>query len=239
MNSPGLMVSIGQRAGRRVTALITAMEQPLGRAVGNILEVREAIDALHGRGPRDFQLLTEAVAAEMLLLGDPRLQRKMAEGNEKAALDLARRRCAEAIESGAAFAKFVEFVAAQGGDPDRVVDPGRLDIAPVALDATARRDGVIRALDARAVGLAVVALGGGRQRKGDVIDPRVGVVLQAKAGSRVRAGYPLFTVHAADEDAAQRAAAQIQEAYSFADNASEAPPPASREAPIVLERVTS
>ena len=147
-----------------------------------------------------------------------------------------------AISSGAAFAKFVEFVAAQGGEADCVVDQERLAAAPVTLDLPALQDGVVSALDARAIGLAVVALGGGRQQKGDAIDHRVGVVLAAKVGARVRAGDRLCTVHAADSDAATLAATQIQDAYTFTDlgsNSSGASPADSVELPIILERITS
>ena len=237
-----LMASIGRGAGRRVTALITAMEQPLGRAVGNILEVREAIETLHGNGPHDFQELTEAVSTEMLLLGDPQLRQERESKGEKAAVAIAKGRVENAISTGAAFAKFVEFVAAQGGEADCVVDQERLAAAPVTLDLPALQDGVVSALDARAIGLAVVALGGGRQQKGDAIDHRVGVVLAAKVGARVRAGDRLCTVHAADSDAATLAAAQIQDAYTFTDlgsNSSGASPADSVELPIILERITS
>ena len=252
-----LMVSIGRGAGRRVTALITAMEQPLGRAVGNSLEVREAIDALHGNGPQDFQELTQAVASEMLLLGDPQLRRERESRGEGAAVDMAGRRVKSAIDSGAALAKFVEFVAAQGGDAGCVVDPERLAAAPVTLDLVTEREGRVSGVDARAIGLAVVALGGGRQKKGDAIDHRVGVVLAAKMGARVHAGDRLCTVHAADKDAAQLAAAQIRDAYTFTDAPSstsdaaddpagngangslDAAPPDPLEASTVLERITS
>ena len=233
-----LMVSIGRGAGRRVTALITAMEQPLGRAVGNILEVREAIDTLHGNGPQDFQELTLAVAAEMLLLGDPRLQQIQDLRGEEAAMGQARHRVESAIDSGAAFAKFVEFVAAQGGDAAFVVEPERMAAAPITLDLLAERDGVISALDARTIGLAVVGLGGGRQKKEDAIDHRVGVTLSAKVGARVRTGELLCTVHAAVITGAQLAAAQIQDAYTFTDLPS-SKSAAVVEAPIILERFTS
>ena len=207
-----LMVSIGKGAGRRVTALVTAMDQPLGRAVGNILEVREAIDILKGGGPADFQQLTQEVASEMLLLGDPELQ-----GGETTATEEAGRRVQEAIDSGAPFGKFVEFVSAQGGDAAAVLNPEQLASAPVTLEVDAMRDGVVSGLDARAVGLAVVALGGGRQRKSDEIDHSVGIVLASKVGDRVSAGDRLFTVHAPEADAAGLAAERVLKAYSFAD----------------------
>ncbi len=236
-----LMVSIGRGAGRGVTALITAMEQPLGQAVGNILEVREAIDTLHGRGPQDFQDLTEAVAIEMLLLGDATLRRLQDASGKEAALAAAGDRVKRVIDSGGAFAKFVEFVVAQGGEEESVVEPERLAAAPVQLEVRAEREGVIRALDARAVGMAVVGLGGGRQKKGDAIDHRVGVVAAAKVGEQVGDGDLLLTVHAADGESAKIAAAQLRQAYTIAEDVggSAEGEPSSFGAPIVLERITS
>ena len=229
-----LMVSIGKGAGRRVTALVTAMDQPLGRAVGNILEVQEAIDTLQGGGPPDFQQLTQEVASEMLLLGEPEFPGEQEAAGAEAGREAARRSVQEAIDSGAAFDRFVQFVAAQGGDAAAVVSPERLARAPVTVEVEATRDGVVSGVDARAVGLAVVALGGGRQRKGDEIDPRVGIVLTSKVGDRVKDGDRLCTVHAADEDAAGLAAERVLKAYSFSDAVQEGP-----ERSIVLDRITS
>jgi len=212
-----LMVAIGSGAGRRVTALVTAMEQPLGRAIGNMLEVREAVETLQGGGPADFQELTQEVATEMLLLGDPELHREQEAAGEESGRRSARRRVQESIDSGAAFDKFVQFVAAQGGDAAAVVSPDRLDTAPAVFELESKRAGTVSRLDARAVGLAVAALGGGRQRKGDAIDHRVGVVLASKAGELVQAGDLLCTVHAAGADAARLAADRILDAYSFRD----------------------
>lgn len=248
-----LMVSIGRGAGRRVTALITAMDQPLGVAVGNNLEVREAIDTLRGGGPRDFQELTVAVATEMLLLGDPLLQQAQADDGDLAASRLARSRVKNAIDSGNAFAKFTEFVSAQGGDATTVKDPSRLEAAPVALDLHARQDGMISALDARSVGLAAVTLGGGRQKKEDAIDHRVGIVLKAKMGKRVKSGDCLCTIHAADRASAQLVADTLLAAYTISDLQSAFPdslhsssagnvdtgPAHAASPPTVLERITS
>ncbi len=233
-----LMVSIGSGAGRRVTALITAMEQPLGRAVGNILEVREAIDTLHGNGPQDFQELTQAVAAEMLLLGDPQLRKKRESAGYEVAADTARLRVRTAIDSGAAFAKFAEFVAAQGGHAAFVIDPERLPAAPVALDLAAERDGFVSAVDAREIGLSVVALGGGRQKKGDAIDRRVGVVLAAKVGAQIQTGDSLCTIHATDTPVAQFVASRIRDAYTFAEEPISVSESSCSFSPVILERVT-
>ncbi|MCB9158986.1 MAG: thymidine phosphorylase [Caldilineaceae bacterium] len=217
-----LMVEIGQRAGRRVTALVTQMAQPLGAAVGNALEVKEAIATLHGRGPADFQELVELVAGEMLRLGSA----------DTLTADDAHARIRDVIASGAALAKFREFVVAQGGDGAQVDDPARLPIAPVQLEVSAETAGFVRAIDARAVGLAVVELGGGRHKKTDAIDPAVGVVLHAKVGTALTAASPLFTVHAATADAAQRAADQIRAAYTVTVEPVEP-------LPILLDRIAS
>jgi pyrimidine-nucleoside phosphorylase len=197
-----LMAGIGRAAGRRVTALITQMDQPLGAAVGNALEVKEAIATLHGAGPADFQELAERVAAEMLTLG----------GSADASQTHAAIRAA--IRSGAALGKLRDFVAAQGGDPHQVDEPERLPAAPVVQPVAAPAAGSVARIDAREVGLVAVDLGGGRLKKGDPIDHRVGVVVRAKVGSKVEEGEPLCDVHAADEAAAARAAHRLQAAFA-------------------------
>ncbi len=166
-----LMVAIGTLAGRKVTALVTDMEQPLGNAVGNALEIKEAIDTLQGRGPTDFQELVEIVAGEMLQLAG-------VAANETDA----RLRVGEVIEDGSAYAKFRAFVAAQGGDTNLVDHPERLPAAPIQVTVPALISGYVHAIDAREIGLTVLGLGGGRHKKGDPIDPGVGVVLQVKIG---------------------------------------------------------
>lgn len=214
------MVAIGTLAGRKVTALITQMEQPLGLAVGNALEVQEAIATLHGRGPADFQELVEAVAGEMLLIAG-------------AADDLsdARHQVSAVIADGRAFARFRDFVASQGGDPALVEHPDRLPAAPVVVAVPAPVHGYVHALDARSVGLVAVDLGGGRLKKGDPIDPAVGVMLVAKVGSEVAAGESLCAVHAASRGAAEAVIPRLQAAYTIA------PPPVAP-LPIVLDRIT-
>jgi pyrimidine-nucleoside phosphorylase len=213
------MVAIGRLAGRKVTALITQMAQPLGLAVGNALEVQEAIATLHGQGPADFQELVEAVAGEMLLIAG-------------AADDLpaARAQVSGVIADGRAFAKFRAFVAAQGGDAALVDQPDRLPAAPVCVAVPAPASGYVHAIDARAVGLVTVDLGGGRLKKGDPVDPAVGVLLRAKVGAQVAAGETLCTVHAASEAAASVARTRLQAAYTIKDA------PAAALA-IVLDRV--
>jgi pyrimidine-nucleoside phosphorylase len=219
-----LMVAIGAGAGRQVTALITAMDQPLGRAVGHTLEVAEAIATLHGAGPQDFQELVERVAVEMILLGGEEDNQP----DQAAAVGQVRR----AIQSGRAFEKFRAFVTAQGGDPSQVDDPSTLPVAPVIVPVPAPYAGVVTRIDALEVGLTVVALGGGRQAKGDPIDHRVGVICQAKVGDRVGPGDPLWLVHAGDDESAQAAAKRLQAACTLEDRSIAAPP-------IILDRISS
>jgi pyrimidine-nucleoside phosphorylase len=210
-----LMVQIGRRLGRRMTALIGEMNQPLGLAVGNALEVIEAIDTLHNAGPQDFREHCVDVAGEMLLIAglapDPGAGRQAA---------------AAALADGSAYTKFRQFVAAQGGDLSFVDDPSRLPVAPAVLPLPAPQAGYVAGLDAREVGYTVADLGGGRAKKGDPIDPTVGVVLapEGKVGGRVEAGQPLLWVHARDENAGKTALARLARAFRFSDAPVHAPP---------------
>lgn len=215
-----LMVDIGHHAGRQVTAFITQMEQPLGHAVGHALEVKEAIETLQGSGPADFQELVETIAAEMLQLG-----------NAAATPREAQRKIRQVIANGAALAKFRAFVVAQGGNGALVDDPERLPTAPVRLPFVAAQSGYLAQIDAREVGLTCVALGGGRQRKGEPIDHRVGILVKAKVGAAVTAGDELGLIFAADETAAQTAAHRLQQAYTFT---TDQPVPL----PIIYDRIS-
>lgn len=201
-----LMVAIGTRAGRQVTALITQMDQPLGRGVGHALEVKEAIATLRGNGPADFQELVEAVATEMLILG-------------KAATDwdAAKAQVQTVIDSGTALEKFKAFVAAQGGDVATVDDPTQLPTAPVVHEVTAPQAGYVQQILAREIGLTCVELGGGRKKKGDPIDHAVGIDVIAKVGTKLTKGDPLCVIHAQNDAAAQQAAARIRQAYTIGD----------------------
>ncbi len=202
-----LMVAIGTRAGRQVTALITQMEQPLGCAVGHALEVKEAIATLQGQGPTDFQALVERVAQEMLLVGRPGTTQEAAQQDVQ-----------QAIKNGEALAKFKAFVGAQGGDVAQVDEPQKLPSAPVVRDVLAPQAGYIQQILAREIGLACVDLGGGRKKKGDAIDHRVGIMVDAKVGSQVSAGDRLCTVHAGSEAGAAQAIARIQGAYTIGEH---------------------
>jgi pyrimidine-nucleoside phosphorylase len=199
-----LMVAIGTRAGRQVTALITQMDQPLGRAVGHALEVQEAIATLQGNGPADFQTLVETVAAEMLILGKAATTREAAQAQVQ-----------QVIHSGAALEKFKAFVAAQGGDAAVVDDPAQLPSAPVVHEVTAPHAGYVERILAREIGLTCVGLGGGRQKKGDPIDHAVGILVEAKVGAQVAASDVLCVIHAQTEVAAHAAAERILAAYTI------------------------
>ena len=182
-----LMVSIGQLSGRKVVALLSDMNQPLGSAVGNALELIEAIDTLHGKGPVDFQEHCLVAAAHMLVLG------------QKAA-DVAdgRRQAEEALRSGRGWEKFRALVSAQGGDVTAVDDPRRLPHARFSQEVLSPRSGWVGQVNARTVGETSVELGAGRARKEDAIDPAVGILVQVKVGDKVEAGSPLFTIFAND-----------------------------------------
>lgn len=216
-----LMVEIGRQAGRQVTALITQMEQPLGHAVGHALEVKEAIATLQGNGPADFQTLVETVAAEMLHLG-----------NAASSPAEAQQQIRTVIQNGAALAKFRAFVAAQGGDVQLVDDPQRLPTAPVCRPFVAPQSGYLVHIDAREVGLTCVAMGGGRQKKGDPIDHSVGILVKAKVGDQVVAGDELGLIFATNEASVHAATERLQRAYTFARTH-------SAQLPIIYDRIST
>lgn len=199
-----LMVQIGRGLGRRMAAMISDMNQPVGRAVGNALELREAIDTLQGRGPADFVQLVLALAGEMLHLAgmtdDP------AAGQAQAA---------QQIANGQAWRKFRQFIAAQGGNLRQVDAPDLLPTARLIEPLPAPDDGWLAELRADLVGQAAVQLGAGRAKKSDPIDHAVGIVLAAKVGDRVAAGQPLAWIHAADRDRLAAAQSQLLAAYRF------------------------
>jgi pyrimidine-nucleoside phosphorylase len=201
-----LMVAIGEGAGRRMRAMISNMEQPLGRAVGNALEVAEAVGCLRGEGPADLDLLCRHEASELLVLAA-----------RSATPDEAARMVDAALRDGSALRKLAEVVDAQGGDASQVLEPERLPHAPVVVALPSPRDGYLARLDALVIGLAAVRLGAGRATKADTIRHDVGFVLHAKVGDRVRAGDPLLEVHAASRETAERALAEAASAFAIAD----------------------
>ena len=194
------MVSIGRLAGRKVTAVLTPMEEPLGRAIGNALEVREAVHTLRGQGPRDLTELCLTLGAEMVVLG----------GKAKDEAE-ARSLLEEALASGAALVKFKEFVTAQGGDARIADDLTLLPEAPVTKLWKAETEGVLMQMDAESLGRIAMNLGAGRATYEDDINPSVGLVIQRKLGERVLAGEPLVEVHAASEEAAVEAIMALQD----------------------------
>ncbi len=200
------MVKIGHLMGRQVVAHISDMNQPLGNAVGNSLEVREALLTLQGAGPADFFEHSLVIAGEMLALG-----KKVA--NLDAGIALAQ----QTIASGAAWEKFRQFIAAQGGDVRYLEDPARFPRAPLCDIVPAPRAGYLSHLQTDEIGMAVVDLGGGRAQKGDRIDHSVGLEVHVKIGQRVEAGQPLFTVHAATEAQSALATRRLLAAVQLSD----------------------
>jgi pyrimidine-nucleoside phosphorylase len=182
------LCAIGRGLGTPVVALITRMDQPLGYAVGNAVEVAEAIACLKGDGPDDLVGLSVELAAEMVLMG-----------GRAGTIAEARALCLRALADGSALDRFGRVIAAQGGDPNVVDDPSLLPTARIAHDVLAPRAGVVQAVAARPIGQATMLLGAGRARVDSPIDPAVGVILRKKLGDPVAAGEPLATVLANDE----------------------------------------
>ena len=209
------MLELGEHAGREVVCLLTDMDQPLGTAVGNALEIAEARDTIRGQGPPDFTELVLDACASLLALSDLGVDEE--EG---------RRRAEAAVADGAALSLYERWVRAQGGDPD----PDALPKAPVVLEVHAPTSGSVVRLGAIAVGIAALHLGAGRRTKEDTIDHSVGVVCRAKRGASVSAGDVLAEVHARDEASATEAVEAVLAAYELGDE-----PP--REHPILLDVV--
>jgi len=180
-----LMVAIGRLSGRKVIALLSDMNQPLGCAAGNALEVLEAIETLHNGGPNDFR--DHCLEAAGYLLYASGKTGNLSDGKKMAE---------KALENGSAFEKFRLLVQAQGGDVHVIDDPSLLPKAPVIETINAEQSGYIAGIHARTIGETIITLGGGRAKKSDSIDHSVGVVVHIKVGDRVEKGQPLFTVHA-------------------------------------------
>jgi thymidine phosphorylase len=213
------LVATGMANGVKTAALVTTMDVPLGRAVGNALEVIECLETLKGRGPADLEALSVALAARMLLLAG-------------AAEDLPRAetKVREALTSGRGLEKFREVIARQGGDPRVVDDYARLPAAPNRKLVRAPRSGYVTQLDAELIGHATMLLGAGRDRVEDAIDPGVGAVVLAPPGQRVRAEEPILEVHYRDAGRLENAVALMAEACVIGD----APP---RGQPQILETI--
>lgn len=197
-----LMLGIAKDSGIRAVAVISSMNQPLGRAVGNALEVEEAVETLRGQGPPDLVELCLSLGAYLLRLG----------GVEES-WERGRERLLALLNNGAAKEKFRQMVEEQGGDPGVVDEPGRLPRARLRYPLIAASEGFVASIDALGVGRAVLELGGGRKRKLDPVDPAVGVVLHRKVGERVKGGDILATIHANREEQGKVALRLMERAY--------------------------
>jgi pyrimidine-nucleoside phosphorylase len=214
-----LMVETGELMGKQMAALITDMNQPLGRMVGNALEVQECIDVLHGRGPADLRDLCIELAAWMLFLGGA--SKTVAQGKKVSE---------EIIVSGKAFDRFRQMVELQGGDISTIDDPSRLPSADHRVEVSSRQAGYVTAIACEQVGTACVILGGGRERKEDAVDPAVGIVVHKKIGDKVSARESLCTIHCHSDAQAASAKTMLLESYRIA------PTPPAR-TPSLVHRV--
>jgi pyrimidine-nucleoside phosphorylase len=215
------MISIGTQVKKRVVALLTDMDQPLGRAVGNSLEVIEAVEMLRGNAPPDYTEVTLALTAEMLVLAG--------EAKDEAE---ARDRLQKVIRDGSAVEQMKQIVNAQGGDPAAIDDYGKLPAAKHQVEVASPGDGFVTAIDCEGVGWAAVALGAGRAKKEDEIDPAVGFTLHKKVGEPVKAGEPLVRIHFNDEAKVEDVKARLLRAYRLGPER----PPAR---PLIVERITA
>ena len=215
------MIDLGARHGCPVVALLTAMDRPLGRACGNALEVAEVIEVLKGGGPPDLIEVTLALGAEMLVLAAVATTR---EGAHALMTD--------AINSGRALLKFEEIISAQDGDKGVVRDPSRLPQASHQSSFDAKREGVVRTVDPRAIGYGIIALGGGRQNMEEEVDPSVGFIITAKPGLHVTKGQTLATIHARNRGDIDVGRSALERAIVIGDSA--LPP-----LPLISHRVTT
>jgi thymidine phosphorylase len=214
------LVSIGNASGVRTEAIITSMDAPLGRAIGNALEVIECLDVLKGQGPADLVEVSVELTARMLVVGGAAQDRADAD-----------RRVRAAIASGAGLDRFRQIIENQGGDPKVVDDYGRLPSAPYRHVVNASRGGVLVGLDAALVGRASVALGAGRDRVDEGVDPAVGVMVLVAPGEKVAAGEPVLELHYRDRPRLDAALPLAERAMAVGDA-----PPARR--PLILGEVS-
>jgi pyrimidine-nucleoside phosphorylase len=213
----GSLVRVGRLAKKQVTAFLTPMEAPLGRAIGNALETAEAFEVLHGRGPEDLRELTIILGAEMLRLG----------GVAKTERD-GRRQIEAAITSGRGAGRMRQIVRAQGGDARTIDEPDRLPQARRTVPVLAVKSGYVTAADALELGLAAVAMGAGRTRADQGVEPRVGIVVNAKPGEPIQRGAPLATLHVNDAKLDQAIAERVAGAFEIG-------PRPRRSSPLVLD----
>ncbi len=201
-----LMVDIAHLSGRQAVGLLSDMNQPLGNAVGNALELKEALSTLRGAGPQDFYEHCMQVASYMLVLG-----------KKAAALGEGRKLAEEALSDGRALEQFTTLVRIQGGDTHLVDHPEHLPLADFIEEVSAPRSGYLSVVHAREIGEASVDLGAGRVKKGAPIDPAVGFIIHHKVGDYVEAGQPLFAVHANNAEKLAQARARLMQAHQWSD----------------------
>jgi pyrimidine-nucleoside phosphorylase len=203
-----LMVETGERMGKKMVALITDMDQPLGNMIGNALEVVEVVEVLRGEGPQDLKRLCFELASWMLHLGG--VSSSLADGKKISE---------QLIATGKAFDKFRRMVELQGGDPRAIDDPEKLPKARYTMNVSSAKAGYVASIQCEQVGTACVILGGGRERKEDSVDPAVGIVLHKKVGDAVSFGEPLATIHYNSEDRAARAKSLLEASFQIGASA--------------------
>lgn len=208
-----VMVAIGKLSGRRVIAVLSQMDQPLGVAVGNALEMKEAIEMLNGSGPDDFHVHCIDLSAYMLILG-----------KKAADLESGRKMAQEALDNGSALKKFKELIQSQHGDVSVIEQPELLPAAQLVIPITADSAGWVKVVDAQAVGESSVEIGAGRAKKGDVIDQAVGIMVRVKVGDKINAGQTLFDVHVNDRKAFETVFQKLKTSVEISEEPVEPPP---------------
>lgn len=208
-----VMVAIGKLSGRRVIAVLSQMDQPLGVAVGNALEMKEAIEMLNGSGPDDFHVHCIDLSAYMLILG-----------KKAADLESGRKMAQEAIDNGSALEKFKELIQSQHGDVSVIDQPELLPSAKLVIPITADSTGWVKVVDAQAVGESSVEIGAGRAKKGDIIDQAVGIMVRVKVGDKINAGQTLFDVHVNDRKAFETVFQKLKTSVQISEEPVEPPP---------------
>lgn len=208
-----VMVAIGKLSGRRVIAVLSQMDQPLGVAVGNALEMKEAIEMLNGSGPDDLHVHCIDLSAYMLILG-----------KKAADLESGRKMAQEAIDNGSALEKFKELIQSQHGDVSVIDQPELLPSAKLVIPITADSTGWVKVVDAQAVGESSVEIGAGRAKKGDIIDQAVGIMVRVKVGDKINAGQTLFDVHVNDRKAFETVFQKLKTSVQISEEPVEPPP---------------
>ena len=214
------MIAIGEGAGRKVTALITNMDLPLGNCIGNALEVWEAVQTLKGQGPEDLTRICVELAARMLMLGS------------MGTLDECRKKAGTAIEDGSALHVLMAMAEAQGGDVSYLREPEKLFCAPYTYEVTAKQDGYIVHMDTEECGMAACMLGAGREQKDSKIDPGAGIILKKKTGCKIEKGEILAPLYASDEALFPPAAERFLKAVTIREDQGE-------EIPLILGEVNA